>query len=90
MNICEYSIFLAKKVDEKLNLIYARQVLLLKALNKHRFKIDAFRALGVSEKQGYNLIKFHEVQFNKRKGYYSDKVIEFIDAPVCMRIDSID
>lgn len=64
-------------ISEPLNLLYARQVLLIKALNRHKFKKDAFRALGVTEKHGFNLIRFHEVKFDKDKGYYSEKVIEF-------------
>ena len=63
---------------EILNIEYHTRLLLLKALNKYKFKTRAFAALGVSEKQGYNLIKLHEVRWSEGKGYYSDKVIEFI------------
>ena len=59
-----------------LNIDYNHQLLLLKALNKYKFKTLAFKALGVSEKQGYNLIKYHMVKKGK-EGYYSEKVIEF-------------
>lgn len=68
---------------EILNLEYNTRILLLRALNKYKFKTRAFAALGVSEKQGYNLIKLHEVQWSKGKGYYSDKVIEFININIC-------
>lgn len=63
---------------EILNIEYNTRLLLLRALNKYKFKTRAFAALGVSEKQGYNLIKLHEVRWSKEKGYYSDKLIEFI------------
>lgn len=59
-----------------LNIAYHTRRLLLLSLNRHRFKTTAFKALGVSEKQGYNLIKKHEVKKGKG-GYYSEKVIEF-------------
>lgn len=62
---------------EILNLEYNTRLLLLKALNKYRFKTRAFAALGVSEKQGYNLIKLHEVQWSRDRGYYSEKIINF-------------
>lgn len=69
---------------EILNIEYHTRRLLLRALNKYKFKTRAFAALGVSEKQGYNLIKLHEVVWSKDKGYYSDKAIEFITVnPVC-------
>ena len=61
---------------EILNIEYHTRRLLLIALNKYKFKSRAFAALGVSEKQGYNLIKLHEVKRGD-KGYYSDKKIEF-------------
>lgn len=64
-------------MPEILNLEYHRQLLLIKSLNRHKFKTRAFRALGVSEKQGYNLMKYHEVEWSKDKGYYTEKVIEF-------------
>lgn len=68
--------------SEILNIEYNRQLLLIRSLNKYRFKSRAFRALGVTEKQGFNLIKFHEVKFDKKRGYYSDKVINFLDIAV--------
>lgn len=61
---------------ETLNIAYHTQLLLLKSLNRHRFKTTVFRALGVSEKQGFNLIKKHEVKWDGEK-YYSEKLIEF-------------
>lgn len=64
-------------MSEVLNLEYNRQLLLIKALNKYRFKSHAFRALGITEKQGFNLIKYHEVQFDKeKKTYFANKIIE--------------
>lgn len=62
---------------ENLNIEYNRQLLLIKALNKHKFKARAFSALGVTERTGHNLVKYHEVQWCKEKGYYSDKAVEF-------------
>lgn len=59
-----------------LNIAYHTRRLLLRSLNRHRFKTTAFKALGVSEKQGYNLIKRFEVRHNGKE-YYSDMVIEF-------------
>lgn len=61
---------------ETLNIDYHTRLLLLRSLNRHRFKTSAFKALGVSEKQGYNLIKRFEVRYNGKE-YYSDMVIEF-------------
>lgn len=61
---------------EILNIDYHTQLLLLRALNRHKFKTQAFRALGVSEKQGFNLIKRFDVKKGD-KGYYSKKVIDF-------------
>lgn len=63
-------------MPETLNLAYHTRLLLLKSLNRHRFKTTAFRALGVSEKQGFNMIKYYEVK-KGNDGYYSEKVIEF-------------
>lgn len=68
---------------EILNIEYHTRRLLLRALNKHKFKTRAFAALGVSEKQGYNLIKLHEVRWSRDRGYYSDKVIEIININIC-------
>jgi len=63
-------------MPEILNLDYHTRLLLLRSLNRHRFKKTAFTALGVSEKQGYNLIKRFEVKYDGKE-YYSEKVIEF-------------
>lgn len=63
-------------MPETLNIAYHTRLLLIRSLNRHRFKKTAFTALGVSEKQGYNLIKRFEVKHDGEK-YYSEKVIEF-------------
>ena len=71
-------ILFISNMSEVLNLEYNRQLLLIKALNKYRFKSHAFRALGITEKQGFNLIKYHEVQLDKaKKQYFSNKIIQF-------------
>ena len=62
---------------ETLNLEYNRQLLLIRALNKYKFKARGFSALGVTERTGYNLVKYHEIQWSEEKGYYSEKVVEF-------------
>lgn len=62
---------------ETLNIEYHTRRLLLKALNSFKTKTKAYMALGVSEKQLYNLIKHHEVYRNEKGIYCSDKIINF-------------
>lgn len=64
-------------MPEILNIEYHTQLLLIRALNKHDTKVKAFAALGVSERTGHNLVKYHEVQYDKVRGYYTDKIVEF-------------
>lgn len=61
------------KPEEILNIEYHTKRLLLKALNKFRSKTKAYMALGISERQLYNLISRYKVRMNEFEVYVIDE-----------------
>lgn len=55
---------------EILNIDYHKKRLLLKALNRFKTKVEAFQALGISERHFYHLLKEFNIQKNKDGVYF--------------------
>lgn len=58
-------------MTEILNIEYNRRQLVIKALNKFPTKVKAYKALGITEKQLYNLIKLYGIKKDEQGVYYS-------------------
>lgn len=61
--------------QEILNIEYNKRRLLLKALNTMPTKVKAYRALGITEKQLYRMIRQHQITKDS-KGVYRSKIID--------------
>lgn len=60
--------------QEILNIEYHKRRLIVKALNKLPTKVKAYKALGITEKQLYNLIWRYSIKKDKAGTYYSENV----------------
>lgn len=58
--------------QEILNIEYHKRRLIIKALNQMPTKVKAYKALGITEKQLYNLIWRYSIKKDAAGKYYSE------------------